>query len=328
MRVASRRVCVVLLSIATVGFGVVAVPPARGQVRPSGDALPVPEAIPIESDHQYSVSGAARPFLVFWISRENVGGARITRRRMADGTLGLELLTGSDPTRAPFHTNRWGYIREVVRGDEEELIAVKSETEEETIDEARANINNGDKRRLLVFIREKVTAQEAVAWSTVADIGREVTYRDLSYVLNRMTGLDNWQQRRLVRPANVRPGYLTAFNELMNATVQAVTAGAPSRSTRFPGPLVYIHRAKLYDLIQDQIEILAHFDRGAHGQIPAVRARFRIRSHETGTTSGESVVVYGLKGDLAAVPIRMTYQPRWWLRTELALNESADFASQ
>src|SRR2546422_3770649 len=105
---------------------------------PDDGSLPLVDTLPIVSDHRYRASGAIRPFVLFWISRDNVGGARITRRRSADGTFSLEMLTGSDPERAPFRTNRWGYIREVVRGAAAELVAVKTQTEEESIEAARA----------------------------------------------------------------------------------------------------------------------------------------------------------------------------------------------
>src|SRR5262245_65045760 len=71
---------------------------------PDDAALPLIDTIPIVSDHRYRASGAIRPFVLFWISRDNVGGARITRRRSPDGTFGVEMLTGSDPERAPFRT--------------------------------------------------------------------------------------------------------------------------------------------------------------------------------------------------------------------------------
>src|SRR5262249_47790393 len=123
---------VVLLLVTAASVLSDGLPPGREET------LPSLERIPLVTEHHYRLSGAARP-LLFWISRDNVGGGRMTWRQAPDGTVSLELLMGSDPARAPFKTNRWGYIREVVRGDSAELVAVKSETEEETIDQARAS---------------------------------------------------------------------------------------------------------------------------------------------------------------------------------------------
>jgi len=294
---------------------------------PDDAALPLIDTIPIVSDHRYRASGAIRPFVLFWISRDNVGGARITRRRSPDGTFGVEMLTGSDPERAPFRTNRWGYIREVVRGAAAELVAVKSQTEEESIEEAKANVANGDASRMLIFIRERITPREAMAWSTVADVGREISFRDLDVALGRMSSLDGWQERRSTRPSDVRPGFLTAFVELMETTIQTWTAAGQPRAGRRANTLVYFHRAKLYDLRQDNIEMLDSYDAGAYGRVRALRGKFRLRSHETGRTSGEFTAIYGMTGELAAVPLRLTYQPRWWLRTELVLDDTTSFAA-
>jgi hypothetical protein len=279
--------------------------------------------MPIVGDYRYRISGSARPFVLFWISRDNVGGARITRRRGADGALELEMLSGSDPARAPFKTNRWGYIREVVHGDVAELVAIKSEIEEETIEEARANENTGG-TRTLVFIRERLTPTEAVAWSTIADVGREVSYRDLEYVLGRMGSLDHWQERRLARPQDARSGFLVAFTELMDGAVAAWTAAGRSKPRPTENAVMYVHRAKLYDLRQDRIQHVEDFDAGPRGHVAALRGRFRIHNRETGETSGEFTATYGISGDLAGVPLRMQYQPRWWLRTALTLDDSRD----
>jgi len=240
------------------------------------------DTIPVVGDYRYRISGSARPFLLFWISRDNVGGARISRRRADDGTRGLEMLTGSDPARAPFKANRWGYIREIVRGSVAELVAVKSEIEEETIEEAKANENDKRSARALVFIRERVTPNESVTWTAIADVGRDVSYRDLDIVLDRMATLQRWQQRRITRPPQARSGFLVAFTELMDTTVAAWAAAGPSKRAHAESTLMYVHRAKLYDLRQDQIELLDDFDAGTRGHVRALRGRFRIHNRETG----------------------------------------------
>lgn len=301
-----------------------ALPPWQSVLdRVSGSAL---ASMSIVSDHRYRASGAVRPFLLFWITRDNVGGARITRRRGGDGSIALEMLTGSDPARAPFRTNRWGYIREIVRGDQAELVALKTETDEETIEQAKANVSNTNARGALVFIREQVTQHEAVAWSAVAEVGRDVSFRDLDYVLNRFPEIRNWQERRLVRPPGTRPGFLTAFTEMMDSTAQLWASGARPKANA-PRRLTYVHRAELFDLHQDQIERLTDVPAGAGDHVRALRARFRIWNRQTNQWSGDFVAVYGVDGALAGVPLRLTYQPRWWLRTELAIDETASYSA-
>jgi hypothetical protein len=298
--------------------------PAAAADSPPPIALPAPEAIPLLAEYQYRLSGGARPFVVFWINRDNVGGGRMTWRRAADGTLSLELLTGSDPARAPFHTNRWGYVREVVRGQDAELIAVKSDIEEETIEQARAGVKRQNDR-LIEFIRERVTARDAHSWSAVEDIERDgVSYRDLEFVLGHLSSVASWQERHLEkRPPDARSGFLVAFTELMRAGVEQLRTGQARDG--HPDPIAYIHRAKLYELRQANIELRQNLDLGGRRYARALQSRFQIRNAATGETS-PFTVTYGADGALAAVPLQLAYQPRWWLRTELTLDDTLNFS--
>ncbi len=295
-----------------------ALPPQSGPPDRTASSI---AAMPAISDHNYRASGAARLLVLFSISRDNVGGARITRRRGDDGSLAFEMLTGSDPARAPFRTNRWGYIGEVVDGDHLDLVAVKTPTEEETLEDAKASVRNANRRGTLVFIREHVTARESVAWSTTADMGSDVSFRDLDTVLSRMPNLERWQERRLVRPPDVRPGFLMAFCEMMDSSAKAWSGGAPDKQDRRPRSVTYIHRAELFDLHQDQFQQLDDVADGRGGRVRALRARFRIWNRQSNEWSGEFIGVYGLSGEWAGVPLRLTYQPRWWLRTELTIDD-------
>jgi hypothetical protein len=282
--------------------------------------LPAPDELPIVAEHHYRLSGSARPFL-FWITRDNVGSGRMTWRRAADGTLGFELLMGSDPARAPFKANKWGYIREVVRGDSAELVAVKTDTEEETVDEARASVNQKDRDRALLFIHEQVSPRETRASSAVVDVGREATYRELDFVLDRMSGIHEWDERVGVRPEATRPGFLVALTELMQSGVTAWNASNGSSFHYKDRTLLFIHRAKPYELRQSDVEVLRDVTLAGWRYAHLLHGSFRIRNPATNYQSQFSVT-YGLDEDLAAAPVQITYQPRWWLRTQLTLDPS------
>jgi hypothetical protein len=85
---------------------------------------------------------------------------------------------------------------------------------------------------------------------------------------------------------------------------------------------MYIHRAELFDLHQDDIALLDGFATESGARVPAIRARFWIWNPRSKQSSGEFGVVYGISGALAGVPLQMTYQPNWWLRTEFRLDET------
>jgi hypothetical protein len=283
--------------------------------------LPQPNELPLVANHDYQLSGAARPFMLFWIHRNDVGGGRMTWRRDGGGTFSLELLMGSDPARAPFSTNRWGYIREVVHGDTAELVAVKTELEEETIEEAKASAGRPSDGTL-VFIRERVTPRDARAWTAVVDVGRDVTYNDLEFVLDRMSKVNEWNERTFDRPKGTRPGFLVALTELMDDGVRAWSRAGSTKFEYAPQTVFYIHRAKPYELRQSRVKLLHDVTLGGHTYSRLLEGEFRMRNPATNFQSIFSVA-YGLDGDLAAVPVRIAYQPRWWLRTSLTLTPTA-----
>jgi hypothetical protein len=245
----------------------------------------------------------------------------MTWRRAADGTLGFELLMGSDPARAPFKANRWGYIREVVRGDSAELVAVKSETEEETIDEAKASVSQKNRERALLFIHEQVSPRETRASTAIVDVGRDATYRELDFVLDRMSTIREWEERVGVRPDATRPGFLVALTELMRSGVSAWKAAEGPAFRYEPHALLYVHRTKPYELRQSDVEVLRNVTLGGRRYARLLHGAFRIRNPATNYQSQFSIT-YGLDDELSAVPVRITYQPRWWLRTQLTLDPS------
>jgi hypothetical protein len=61
--------------------------------------------LPIATEHRYRMLAKVRPLLL-WISRDNGGDARITRRSDGADSLSFELLVGSHPARAPRRIKR------------------------------------------------------------------------------------------------------------------------------------------------------------------------------------------------------------------------------
>ncbi len=273
---------------------------SRQESSANAHILPLPHELSVTADHQYRLAGAARPFMLFWIRRDDVGGGRMTWRRGANGTLSLELLMGSDPARAPFKANRWGYIREVIHGDTAELVAVKTEVEEETLEEAKASVTRAA-ARTLVLIRERVTPHEARAWSAVVDVGRDVTFRDVDLVLDRMTKVREWNERVFARPSGTRPGFLVALTELMRSGVEAWAAADASTVRYVPQTVLYIHRAKPYELRQSDVELLRGVTIGGRWYPRLLQGQFRMRN-PTPTTRVVSRSSSALKGSWRPCP--------------------------
>jgi len=98
--------------------------PLSGQVLPSGtqamggndrslsiDATSTGSTI----EWHYALTARIR-LLLPWLNFRNVGGGRIVWTEGLNGVNVLELLVGSDPTRAPRRINRWGYLSERING--------------------------------------------------------------------------------------------------------------------------------------------------------------------------------------------------------------------
>jgi len=105
-----------------------------------------------------------------------------------------------------------------------------------------------------------------------------------------------------------------ALDRLMREVV------APSRHGS-PPPVAYFYRGGLYDLILRKVEAVK--DAGAAAADHLVRGDFTIRNRTTHTES-KFAVTYPRAGTDAFRPVRITFQPNWWLAVELRLDEQVD----
>ncbi len=80
-------------------------------VDPSATARASATQPPATVTRDYSLTVRFRPFLI-WMTRGDVGGARISWSASGGPDRSVELLVGSDPARAPMSINRWGFIAE------------------------------------------------------------------------------------------------------------------------------------------------------------------------------------------------------------------------
>ncbi len=92
--------------------GPVAASPPAPEIEEAARWVTLPEKVGVRYD--YEVTAAVR-FLLFWVSRDDVGQGYIQMGAMS-GTPAMEtiqLLMGSDPAKAPLGINRWGAASEV-----------------------------------------------------------------------------------------------------------------------------------------------------------------------------------------------------------------------
>jgi hypothetical protein len=278
---------------------------AAANLPPAG--APAPARVDGERYH-YSMSARIRPLLVFWVSRSGVGEAVVTRRR-APGDIAYSLLIGSDPDRAPRRINRWGYIEEEIRGADARLMGLMTESDEESIEQAEANLRRqAAGRHPFKVIQATVTAEQATSVVTSMFAPEDYTLRQLHSVLDFVRGDADPGRTRVVRlPAGTRPGFLSAVADAMHAPA---------------GPIGYVYHGKLYTLRQTRLQRIANVNVGQASYGRGVAADFEITSLHDGEQTRFSMT-YGTDGRFADVPLIVTYQPRWWMQVELTLDDQA-----
>jgi len=272
--------------------------------------------------HHYSISARVRPLLVFWISRSGVGDAVMTRRQ-GPSEAGYSLLIGSDPERAPRRINRWGYLDEEIRGGEATLIGLMTESDEDSLKQAEANIGRpvaGD--RTYKIIRETIDGDHARSIVTSVAAPATYSFRHVYTVLElaqRESSEGQEGKARMMRlPAGTRPGFLTAIAELMHRHVDQWHASGRVQ----PGePINYVYHGRIYELRATDTRPLARVQVGSATYAHVIRSDFEARSRHDGEVDPFSIT-YGTEGPLAEIPLAASYQPRWWLQVELALDDT------
>jgi hypothetical protein len=328
-----RGAVVLVLAAGCLAVTVLAAARARAGAAPqSATTLPDPAlqvttllrgALPVAAEHRYRIAGKIRPLLVFWIGKDNIGSARIRWRRGERGEVGYDLLIGSDPDRAPRKTNRWGFVMEESTASGATLLGVMKKGEEETLEEAKASAER-EAAQGVVFnmIRATVAPTESVARTASARVGRDYSYRELNELMELLVKQTAAPSvRKVAVPSGGRLGLLLSLAELLHEGVE--TARATSRPPARKN-LPYVFYKKQYDLTRVSSEILKQESFGDVTYPRLLKSAFEIRARGESWTESFSIVC-GIDGAVAEIPIFMSYQPRWWFKLELLLDERQVF---
>jgi hypothetical protein len=262
--------------------------------------------------HHYSIAARVRPLLVFWIGRSGVGDAIVTRR-LSPGEATYALLIGSDPDRAPRRINRWGYIKEEIRGAEARLVGLMTESDEESIEQAEANLKtqaHGD--HPFKIIRATVNGEQARSVVTSIGAPHDYSYRQLQTVLDLARRESPEGKARTIRlPPGTRPGFLAALADAMRTPA---------------GPIPYVYYGRIYELRQTSARTIPDLQiaRASYGR--AIAADFTITSTYDSELTRFSMT-YGTEGRFAQVPLTVSYRPRWWMEVNLTVDDAMDAAT-
>jgi hypothetical protein len=269
-------------------------------------------------DHLYRIKGKVR-FLLFWAGADDVGSARIVRRE-GDRDRGYSLLIGSEPRRAPRGVNEWGYVRESVAGDRTTIFGTRTVTDGDSPNEADARRTRAGGLAAFGVLCSSVSPVGATSRTTIVYAPGDVTYRDVASGLTVLERDVHWKALYTPRPAGVAPGFLTALDQMMRSSA---AAARENRAIPSAPRMAYVYKDAVYDLLARRVERLPQLRLHSGTFRNLIRTDFSIRNRVTGWTT-EFRITYGTEGSLAGVPVHAQYQPNWWFRVELELDEGGD----
>jgi hypothetical protein len=298
--------CLVSLALLAV-FGLGSTPLTPQSPRDAG-RLPVVESV------RYRVFGQIR-LLVAWAFRREVGEARLSWLQ-DDAGRGFELLIGTDPKRAPFGMNKWGYMLEESRPEGSTLLGLMTEADAESVAQARKDLEKTGDAQIFKRIDGTLRDGEARFRVSVSAVSPARTYRDLDALLNGVRFHQTSQRRMSLKPGT-RPGLVSALSELLVADAQARAAGNRGRRPNGRPRVPYVYNGTQYELLLDDSSWApnARFHGESYGDL--VETDFEIEnllSHDT-----TDFTIYYNPADTTArvVPVRAVYRPKWWLQLEL-----------
>lgn len=259
------------------------------------------------TEYHYTVSGRARPLLV-WTGRRDVGAATVERTANAANGERIALVIGTDPARAPMRMNRWGYTSESRCGTRTDVVGLMTQSDEKTIDEATVSIAAGDASRPYRAIRATIDGASARTEALRVNAPSERTYRDAASILEALPV--GRATRAIAVPAGASPGFLFA----VDAALQRAAASPDGASTT----LSYVYGLHAYDLSAVVVGRPAALAVGGRTYARTVAVDFLVRNRSTGERT-EFQITAGTSGDVTGVPLRVVYRPRWWLELELQL---------
>ncbi len=234
----------------------------------------------------------------------------------SDGTTNeLTLLVGSDPQHAPRGLNQWGYLREEVRSDDAEVFSLRSLGDDEKPPATGFSVGNGP--QFGASCSSVKDHDVSNARTTVNAPG--ITFRMFDELLQRIAVSSEWEEKQLRRPAGVDAGFLTALHRAINAEAKETRL----RHVDAFQTAAYIYNSGVYDLTIRDNEPLGRTKVGTRTFEQLMRADFSVRSRTTGEIT-KFGVTYAPDSSGHSLPVQIFYQPSFWLRVELRLDDEAD----
>ena len=288
-----------------------------GAQQPPGSPASLGARAPVVREEHYVMNARVRPLLLFWIGRDDVGGARITWRE-SEGRQALEFLVGSDPARAPRRINHWGFISEDVNGGAADIIGFMKESTDESLEEAEARIER-DKGGRTTFkaIRTTISGNRAESATLTFLAPSDITLHQLDTLLALFPRTAQ-STRTIDLPDHTEKGFLFAMRSLLERSA------GPCRSSdrdavRALGSVPYLYNGTLYDVSLSSCDYTRELRTKVGVFAEVVDGRFQVRNRRTQHVT-KFQLAFGTSGALRELPVRIVFRPRWWMEAELLLD--------
>jgi hypothetical protein len=120
-------------------------------------------------------------------------------------------------------------------------------------------------------------------------------------------------------PRGTRPGFLSALVEIIHAQAASARAGTLRAGT----PLTYVYHGTLYELRGTSVQFKPTFEVDSSRYARVVSGQFATKKLADGEET-RFALSYAIEGELAEVPLTISYQPRWWMQVNLALADDVE----
>jgi hypothetical protein len=290
----------------------------------------------VATEYRYVMTCRVR-FVFFWGGKDDVGGGyvRIGKAAGDDRQQMVQLLFGSDPTKAPLNINRWGAGTEVLRAADsgqpaasaffgfmksskgQSVLAMRSELSKEK--------SNGT--HLFEGIISRVDQNRALTASVPYTSNQDFDFRQYGEAEKAaLQQLESNPSRHIGRADGGAGKACPRVGEFLTTILELMSDATAGRST--PDSLCYLYNARHYTAtlvsvqpVQDKtVHVQFHANGGSldRSYRHLLQAHFEVVCKETATKSVFDITL-GTEGNIRGVPVQISYQPNWWFQVVLNL---------
>ncbi len=290
------------------------------------------------AEYEYVMTGKVR-ILLFWVGRDDVGDGRISVEEGIERAelAAIRLRIGSDPAKAPRRINRWGAAAEVIERDAQTRSVVSTAffgfmkaTEGRSVEAVEAELESEGSQRRHVFEASINRIERGAALSSVLPIVSPVDFH--SGQLAQAEQMVRAQYERAFRLSSYRQldgagrsacarneSFLFTLKDVIDAAVVSSADGL-SRCFVYNSKLYTLRLARQRPVARRKIAYRLIDDAEVqHDYRDLLQLRFETRNQQTGWTEHFDLLV-GTTGNIAGVPVQITYQPNFWFKAILNLH--------